>query len=430
LEYLLFAIYLVIFVWLVTKIPFFRRSGLSDSQLVIIFLLKVMAGIFYGWIGLYYSNVAQMSDTWGYHYNSLIEYQLLGKDPHAYFTNLFQNNYEHGFDRFFSGTNSYWNDLKANSFVKFLSLLDIFSFGNYYVNVIFYSFISMFGPIALYRVMTDVFPGKKIQVLVASFLVPSFIYWTSGIHKDGLVFTGLAVVAFNVYFGLKEKRFGVKRILLILAGLLIMLALRNFLIVVIVPALLAWFISQKFPKYSIAIFAGLYIFFGIAFFTMRYISPKFDFPDAVVEKQKEFLKLQGGSAVPIRKLEPTAASFLANAPQALNLSIIRPYPSDVRHLLSLAAATEINFLLFLFVLLLIFRTDGIRSRVFLYFSLFFSFTLLLSIGYTVNFLGAIVRYRSIVLPFLVVPLVAEIDWKRIFELISGNIKNKNNLTKI
>jgi hypothetical protein len=46
------------------------------------------------------------------------------------------------------------------------------------------------------------------------------------------------------------------------------------------------------------------------------------------------------------------------------------------------------------------------------------------IGYTVNILGAIVRYRSIVLSLLIVPMAAKIDWARVNRLFFGNIKNK------
>src|SRR5687768_12276473 len=77
LEYLLFVAYLVLFAWLVTKTRFFKKTGLSNPQLVIIFLLKVIAGIFYGWMGHFYGGFAQMLDTWVYHHNSLIEYQIL-----------------------------------------------------------------------------------------------------------------------------------------------------------------------------------------------------------------------------------------------------------------------------------------------------------------------------------------------------------------
>jgi hypothetical protein len=45
--------------------------------LVILFFAKILAGIFYGWVGVYYANMAQMLDTWHFHYESLAEAQLL-----------------------------------------------------------------------------------------------------------------------------------------------------------------------------------------------------------------------------------------------------------------------------------------------------------------------------------------------------------------
>jgi hypothetical protein len=100
------------------------------------------------------------------------------------------------------------------------------------------------------------------------------------------------------------------------------------------------------------------------------------------------------------------------------LSAIRPYPSDVKHLLSLAAALEINLLTLLFIVFLFWRNKAHVDRPFLYFCLFFSFSVLLSIGYTVNFLGAIVRYRSLVFPFLFAPMFALFNWKKIEKLVS------------
>ncbi len=429
LEYLLFVAYLILFAWLVTKVKFFTQTGLSKAQLIIIFLLKMMAGIFYGWIGLYYGGLAQMQDTWGFHASGIQEYHLLYNDPSEYFTNLFRDPYEGGVNKFFSSNDSYWNDLKGNTFIKILSIFNVFSFGHYYVNVIFYSFITLFGAIAIYRVMTDVFPGKKTPVLLATFLVPSFLYWTSGLHKEGLIFTGISLIMYVIYFSLKDKRLGFKRFLYLLFGLLLLLTLRNFIIIIIVPAIAAWLLANRYPKYGIAIFAGVYMFFGLLFFNARYINPQLDFPQAVVTKQQEFMQLKGGnSSIPIKEIEPTAISFLKNTPQAINLSTIRPYPSDVRHILSLAAAIEINLILLMFILFLFFRTNGITSKNLLYFCIFFSGSLLLTIGFSVNNLGAIVRYRSVIMPLLVIPMAARIDWPRLGRLFFNNIKNKNNVS--
>ena len=386
-----------------------------------------MAGILYGWIGVYYGQLAQMVDTWFYHYESIKEYQVLKTNPSEFFSSLFRNTYESGYSNFLMSENSWWNDLKANFFIKILALFNLLSFGNYYINVIFYSFLSLFGPVAVYRVMQDVYPRRKIAVLLATFLIPSFLYWTSGLHKDGLIFVGIALAVYHIYFGLKEKSFPIYRILLILFGLLIVLGLRNFLIVPLVPAIFAWIVANKLKFKPVITFSILYLVFIVFFFTAKYIHPKLDFAEAVTIKQQEFLKLGGGSAVSVEQLKPTFISFIVNAPQALTLSVIRPFPSDVRHLLSLAAACEINLLLLLFIIFLIWRVNGLRLTPFILFCLFFSISVLMMVGYTVNILGAIVRYRSIIFPFLLVPMMAKINWGKINNLFLGNINNKNNV---
>ncbi len=424
---MLFAAYLILFAWLVTKVKFFTNSGLTTSQLIIIFLLKVMAGILYGWIGVYYGQMAQMVDTWAYHYESIQEYHFLRTDPAEFFTSLFQNTYDGGYTNFLISENSWWNDLKGNFFIKVMAVFNVFSFGHYYVNLIFYSFLSLFGPVAVYRVMQDVFPTRRIAVLLATFLTPSFIYWTSGLHKDGLIFLGFALVAYHLYFGFKEKSFPFYRVALILLGITLVLILRNFLILTLVPAIIAYVLANKLRYKPMAVYSVVYLTAALIFFTAKYVHPKFDFPEAVVTKQKEFLSLGGKSAVSVTELKPTFTSFVQNAPQAFTLSTIRPYPSDVHHLLSLAAAVEISILLLLFIAFLVWSKNGVPLSPFLLFCLFFSFSVLMMIGYSVNILGAIVRYRSIIFPFLMVPMIAAIDWTKINRLLFGNILNKNNI---
>jgi cadmium resistance protein CadD (predicted permease) len=104
----------------------------------------------------------------------------------------------------------------------------------------------------------------------------------------------------------------------------------------------------------------------------------------------------------------------------------------VRHILSLAAATETDLLLLLFLVFLFFpnkRNNQNRPVIFIYFCLFLSFSVLITIGYSVNNIGAIVRYRSIILPLLLTPVFCQINWQRINKLISNNISTKNNFTK-
>ena len=430
LAYLFFIGYLIVFAWLVTRTRFFTDSGLSRSQLSILFLLKILAGIFYGWMGRYYGNMAQMVDTWSYNQMGVVEYHLLGSNPHEYFTNILTSPYDNGFGNFFGSSDSYWNDLKGNVFVKLLSLFNIFSFGHYYVNVIFYSYITLFGPIAIFRVMKDIFPTTKLSLLLAAFFIPSFIYWTSGIHKEGLIFLGVSLIIYHLYFGWKEKKYTLTRWLGVLLGLFILFVLRNFLMLLVIPAVLAWLLACRWPRYGLAIFTGVYLFFGLSFFAARSIDKRLDFPKAVVNKQQAFLRQQGGvSTIPIKELEPTFNSFLKNTPQAITLSLFRPYPADVHHLLSLVASAEITLLLLLFLLFLLFRKkNGVISKNAVYLCIFLSFSILLAIGFSINNLGAIVRYRSIVIPLLIIPVIAKTDWPRIIKFFS--VKNKTGQQKI
>ncbi|MGI8600317.1 MAG: hypothetical protein ACR2KB_13780 [Chitinophagaceae bacterium] len=380
-----------------------------------------MAGIFYGWIGVYYGELAQMVDTWAYYYEAVKETEIIRSDPGLFFSTIFSNSYEHGYSGFLSAENSWWNDLKANFLIKIVAIFNLLSFSHYYTNIIFYSFLTLFGPIAIYRVMDHVFPTKKLAVLISTFLLPSFLYWTSGVHKEGLLFVAFALITYHLYFAFKEDRLRFYRVLVILFSLLLILILRNFLIIPLIPAIVAWFIAAKMRVKPVYSFAAIYAVFVILFFTARYINPNLDFPAAVVDRQSAFMALKGDSDVEVEALKPSFENFVKNAPQAFIISVVRPFPADVRHLLSFAAALEINLLLLLFVIFLFWRKNGVGFTPFILFSIFLSFSVLIMIGYSVNNLGAVVRYRSIVLPFLIIPMMAKINWHKLKNILLGNI---------
>jgi hypothetical protein len=278
--------------------------------------------------------------------------------------------------------------------------------------------------------MMDVFPRRRIIVLLSTIFIPSFFYWSSGIIKEGLIFVGIGLIIYHFYFANKERRFSFKRIAGIFFGLFLLLLLRNFIIVIMIPAIIAWLIAYRWPRYSLASFVGIFTLFGILFFTLRYVDPRLDFPQAVVDKQKEFVMVKGNSSIPIRELKPNVISFIKSTPQAITLSVIRPYPNDIKHLLSLIAALEINLLLLLFILSLFIRKKvRAQQKTVIYFCLFFSFGILLGIGFSVNNLGAIVRYRSIIMPLLIVLAAIHVDWERIGRFFSNGIKNNYNVTK-
>jgi len=414
LNYLLFAVYLLALCWLLLRIPFIKRSGIDNRMLVGLFLVKTAAGIAIGWLSLHFYGPG--NDYWDVNREAWNEYQLMITDPGKYVSNIFTSGYPGGYSGLFNSYNSYWNDLRGNILIKLVSLFNIFSRGDYYINSLFFNFIVFFGHVLLYRLFIKLYPGNKIPVIIGCFLLPSMLYFSSGIHKDGLVFLMLSLLIYILFQYLQQNRFTVKRLVLAGISLLLLFAIRNYILLALLPALIAWGITVKTKMPALRTFGMVYLLTGILFFTVGQVFKKMNPPEIVTQKQAEYLRLQrSDTQVELNQLQPNFSSFAANAPQALNHILLRPYLWELpsRSLLPLnieLAAYQVLLLLFLFFR----RKDpGFSYRPFILFTLFLTLTLFLLIGYIVPNLGSIIRYRSLYLPMIITPLLCSINWSRI-----------------
>lgn len=380
-------------------------------MVMVLFAVKIMAGIFSGWL----MRNSMNSDTWIYHRDALVEYHLLFTNPSEYFTNLFYTGYQYGYDGVLQFHDSYWNDLKTNLMVKFVSVLHIFSFGHYYVNVVLYNFLVFFGNIALFRIFSNIYQNRDKLLVVTCFLLPSFLLFSSTLHKEGLIFAAISITCYCFYTFIKFTGFSKRKILLVVLLFLLIFFFRSYIIIILIPALFAWFIAErkKYPPimiYSLIFSAGIFVFFITPYFL-----PTVDFPQLVIQKQLDFLSLErANSYIGIKPLLPDYKSFLTNAPQALNHTLLRPYIGDYKLSLPLIPfIVELMLYQLLFILFLFFRNKSAVDKPFIFFCIFFSLFILLIIGYTVPVLWAIVRYRAIYFPFLLTPILCEIDYRKI-----------------
>lgn len=405
---MLFFIYLVSFCWLLTKIKFIRNAGINNQTIIILFLIRIIAGVINGYINLYHY---AGTDAASFHQESIIEYHLLFNNPKEYFTNIF--NYHNQNSGLLDITDSFWNNLRGNLMVKLLSIFNIFSRGNFFINTIFYNFIIFFGSISFYKIFIRLFPDKKILLVVGLFLLPSLLYFSSGIHKDGLIFLGLGICCYNLFYILKEH-FSFKHLLYLLSGLMIVFLLRNFVLITLLPAVIAWIIAEKNKKFILQTYIIVYLAFIVLFFTLGKLHSSLDLPQYVSIRQIAFVQISKGSqsAININPLFSNFRSFLNNSPQALNHSLMRPYLTEKFTLLYIPPAIEIFIYELLFLIFLLFRITNKKTDSFIYFCIFFSLSIFLMIGYTIPIIGAIVRYRSIYFPMLIIPIICYIDWQK------------------
>lgn len=344
-----------------------------------------------------------------FHRESIIEYQLLFNDPKEYIVNIFR--YHNLNSGFLDITDSYWNNLRVNLIIKLLSIFNIFSRCNFFINTIFFNFLIFFGSVHFFKIFIKLFPDGKIILLFVLFLMPSLIYFTSAIHKDGLIFLGLGITCYNLFLLIKTN-YSLQRVLWVVVGLSIIFLIRNFVLITLLPAIAVWIVAEKNKKYLLPIYLLAYIFFIGLFFNLGSINARLNLPEYVAKRQMAFLQLADSShsAININPLSPNFRSFVINSPQALNHTLLRPYPTEKFSLFYIASAIEILVYQLLFFLFLLFKSKYKNVDTFIYFGIFFSLTMFLMIGYTIPIIGAIVRYRSIYLPFLIAPILYYINW--------------------
>ncbi|HEX8462250.1 MAG TPA: hypothetical protein VF623_12505, partial [Segetibacter sp.] len=248
-------------------------------------------------------------------------------------------------------------------------------------------------------------------IIAGVFLLPSTLFWCSGIHKDGLILSAIGIVIYCFNKGI-NKRFTPVKVAVIALSLVLIFSLRNYIAIIILPALFCWYLTVKEkPAIKPAIFMLVFWFGAIAFFSAKYISPKLDFPAYVVEKQSEFAKLEGTSSVKTGELRPDFAGFVRYFPDAIDMAFLRPHLTEAKNFSYIPAALE-NLFFIIIVVFVVFKGRKKWDNPVILFCLTLSIFILLIAGYTITLSGAIVRYRSITLPFLITPLLCLIDFKK------------------
>ncbi|WP_462245841.1 hypothetical protein [Ferruginibacter sp.] len=382
-----------------------------------------MAGLVIGWVS--YNVYGKGNDYWNVNRDGWIEYQLLLTNPKEYFTNIFHSQYSQGYSGVFDSFQSFWNDLRNNIITKILSVFNIFSRGNYYINSLFFNFFGFLGHVAFYKIFIQLYKNKQRAVIVCCFLLPSMLYFTSGVQKDSIVFTTLGFLCYAVYKSIGDNNFTAKHLLVIFLSLVTLFLIRSYVLINILPALVIWIVVAKYKLPALTSFVIGYIITGVIFFGFNSIVHSINPLKTVTDKQAAFFTLpQASTQIELDTLHPNLKSFISNAPQAFNHLLLRPYPTELHAKSLLPINIELLLYQLLFIVFLFFKSKKEKHTTdpFIIFGVFFALTMFLFIGYIMPNLGSIIRYRSIYLPFLLTPVICGIGWERI-----GNLfKIKNN----
>lgn len=411
---MLFGFYFLLLTWLVTRTGFFIKMPVPIWVLAFLFVVKVAAGIYYGWFFTHMPDYKVQADTWRMYYESLVETDWIKKDPAGFIADLFRPRYRQPSEGILATSHSYWNDIKSVLIVKLMAVCNLLSGGRYYVNVLFFEYLSFFGPVALCRLFIQHFPQKKWWLVAGAFLFPSTLLWCSGFHKEGLLLNSLAMCAWIIHHFLQKKRL-LPGMALLVFHLLIVFLLRNYLALFFVVWSIPWLVAYRLPAFKWLIFPTAAISYCMLFFATGYTSALPNLPAKLAARQQEFLQIPGESIVQPVPLGYDFKHYAALFPKAVANGFLQPLPLKLKKATYLPAAMEIVVFVLLLIHAIYFLIKKKRKAlatyhnstiVLLLFCLFFAASSFLLIGYIIPYLGAIVRYKAVVWPFIILPLLA------------------------
>lgn len=383
-----------------------KDTQVEDKWLIAAFVVKVAAGMAYGYV---YAHYFEVSDSWTYFEESLQAYHNLLHDPFSFFSDGMQ--FHNAGNLFSTADDAFWSNAGENLLIKLLGIFNVFSWGNYYINVILFNAIGFWGLYFIYAVVQKHIQKNSLPVFCTIFFLPSCLFWNSAIDKDGLIVFFTGVLIYAVYRCITVK-VTAGRIAVGMISFAFIFLLRNVNALLLLPAIAAWWISVRRVAAPYIPFLLIYFFSVLVFFLSVYFPPAFNLPLRLAEKQHQFLELQANTVLPLTPLEPNIKSYAQVLPEAVNHVFLRPYITEIKSPFHLMAFVEM--LLVIVVMILAFVTAGRRELLRLCQPLYlFCFAVALSglllIGYTVPFTGAIVRYKALYNVFLLIPLVTAIN---------------------
>jgi hypothetical protein len=368
------------------------QNGFSKKFITAFFIGKCIAGVINDYTSFRYNG-----DVGVFFNDGLILYQTLLKEPAA-FAGMVKHMFAISDFSLLNPDSSFIKTVfEGIKFIHFFA--NLFSGGNVYTNTILFNGIASLVFLRCWVFLKQYSSGWTAGAIL--FLMPSAFFFTSNILKEGLCFVLMAAIMPETYRLMQIIRF--RKVLVFVVCYLLLFFFKFIIAITFAIALLAWWLIENYPNKKSIISGTLLVFCILVFFGTKFLIRSLDFPAILVNRQQEFMKLPASSQIPMQTPAASLLGFISVLPSVINNVLFKPLPGEGGKTLYLLFTIEI----FSFWLIAIYLM--VKNRLRFSFSnvpplfwshAFYAMANLLIIGLIVPNIGAIVRYRSIFLPWI------------------------------
>ncbi len=263
-----------------------------------LFLIKILASFAVWGVYTYYYADRQYADIWKYFDDSKIIASALHDQPADYFKMVTGLGDQLDLaDRYYTKMNHWHQKFENNLFndshtiIRYNALLMPISGGNYHIHSLVMCILSFIGCTALFRFFVHFLPQWKNALVMILFLMPSFVFWTSGVLKEGLMFLALGILFEQLFI---SKRPAWVRLLLVFIAACILALTKLYLLLIILIPLSLFVISQRIKRSSSILWmSGVGICIALAG-GLHFAKSKYDPFSLLINKHNDFLNLSIG----------------------------------------------------------------------------------------------------------------------------------------
>jgi len=382
--------------------------------------VKIFGALALGFIYQFYYGGG---DTFNYHaHGSRHVWNAFMDSPEAGLKLLFGDKIQTGIYQY-SSKISYYNDPQSFFIVRVASLFDLITFSSYTGTAVLFSLLSFVGAWAFFVTFYKRYPALNFQIALCSLFIPSVIFWGSGILKDTVVMAALGLATYSIDTIFIQRRWQWSLLFLLIFSIFIIFKIKLFILQAFIPAALCWVFYRQivsttsmmvriltFPLIiCLSMLLGYWSVVKIGEGDAKYSIDKIAKTASITAYDIGFYTgRDAGSGYSLGELDGTFGSMIQKAPQAVNVTLFRPYLWEVKNPLMLIFSLESFLLLVLFIYLLF----SIRSHIFsafnnpdILFMIVYSIILAFAVGITSYNFGTLARYKIPLMPYFTLALV-------------------------
>lgn len=354
-------------------------------------------------------------DSAGYFYNAIVLLRVLSEKGLGDFLKVWLGDFNQENYSVFTITTRwplYWGKAETFFLPRFIAPIVLLSFHKYIVATIVLCAINFIGSWKLYLVLIDYYPKLTKELIIGVMYIPSVVFWSSGVSKDGIVLSAICWLIYGIHQTFIKKRLIILGLIYVLISSYIIISIRSFMFYALIPSVFIWVFHSWFSNFKNA-FAKLIIIplcvLGAIFISQKILSnmqsqlghyaTQSILQVASITQQDLTRESQyGKNYFNIEFNDPSFAGVIKKAPLAIVSGLFRPFIWEARSFLIFLSSIE-NLILLILTISLIFRYGLISfilkifNHPMLLFSFSFSLIFALAVGLSIANFGALSRYK-------------------------------------